>query len=138
METIKDYFLKDEFARRMGIELVDVAPGRARARLTVRPEHHNAVGLAQGGAIFTLADFAFAAASNSHGQMALGIQASISFLKGVPEGTLTAEAREISRSHKLAVYAVEVTDGQGQPVAAFQGTVYRKKDRLPFADSDAS
>jgi acyl-CoA thioesterase len=121
----------DQFAARNGIELVSVGPGQARARMVVQPHHWNGVGTTQGGAIFTLADFAFAAASNSHGTVAVAINVSISFLKAVKEGTLIAEARELSRNPKLGTYTVEVKDDTGDLVAVFQGMVYRKKDPLP-------
>ena len=63
----KQIFANDRFAARCGIELLAVSPGQARARMSLRPDHLNGLGSVQGGAIFTLADFAFAAASNSHG-----------------------------------------------------------------------
>lgn len=123
----------DKFAAHSGIELVSVAPGHAVTRLEVQPWHLNAVGLVQGGAIFTLADFAFAAASNSHGTVAVGINVSITFQNAARTGVLTAEAREVSCNPKLASYTVNVTDAAGQPIAIFQGLVYRKKDPVPPA-----
>ncbi len=121
----------DRFAAHCGIELVGVEPGRARARMKVEPVHWNGVGTTQGGAIFTLADFAFAAASNSHGTVAVAINVNISFLKAVKAGTLWAEAREVSRGHKLGNYTIEIKDDAGELVALFQGMVYRKQDPLP-------
>ena len=73
MKTIKDYFKKDQFAAHNNIELVDAADGRARARMTLQPHHLNALGTVQGGALFTLADFCFAAACNSHGTVAVAL-----------------------------------------------------------------
>jgi acyl-CoA thioesterase len=122
---------KDRFARQCGIELVSVEPGCARARMRVAPEHLNGVGIIQGGAIFTLADFAFAAASNSHGTVAVAINVSISFLKATSSGVLVAEAKETSRNPRLGTYTVDVRDESGDLVATFQGMVYRKKDPLP-------
>jgi acyl-CoA thioesterase len=88
------------------------------------------VGTAQGGAIFTLADFVFAAAVNSHGTVAVAINVSISFVKAVTNGTIIAEAREIAQGPKLASCTVHVTDEQGALVAVFQGLAYRKKDLI--------
>ncbi len=122
---------RDQFAARCGIELLSVAPGRARAKMALQPHHWNALGSVQGGAIFTLADLAFAAASNSHGTVAVGVNVSISYLKAAQTGTLWAEAKEVSRNFKLASYTIEVKDDAGDLVAIFQGMVYRKKDRLP-------
>ena len=122
---------KDQFAARNNIELIEVRPGFARALMTVQPHHLNGVGTVQGGAIFTLADFAFAAASNSHGTVALAVNVSISFLKAARDGQLQAEAREISCNPKLGSYTVEVKNSGGELIAIFQGMAYRKPDRLP-------
>jgi acyl-CoA thioesterase len=101
--------------------------------MRVQSWHLNSVGIAQGGAIFTLADYAFAAASNSHGTVAVGVNVSITYLKSVTTGVLTAEAREVGLNPKLASYTVNVTDEAGQLIAIFQGLVYRKSQPLPAA-----
>jgi acyl-CoA thioesterase len=130
MKTLKEFLQGDAFAQHCGIELVSVSPGRAVARMTVQPWHLNAVRLAQGGAIFTLADFAFAAASNSHGTVAVGVNVSITFMKSVTSGVVTAEAREVALNPKLASYSVNVNDEAGHLVAVFQGLVYRKNQAI--------
>lgn len=133
MEKIKSFFAEhDKFARKCGIELVSVSEGRAVAKMQVLPEHWNGVNTAHGGAIFTLADFAFAVAANSYGTVAVAINVSISYLKAVSSGVLTAEAREISKNFKLGSYTVEIKDENNELVAIFQGMVYRKKDKLPI------
>lgn len=129
--VIRRCMANDRFGAAAGIELVAVAPGHARARMTVTDRHRNGLNLAHGGAIFTLADFAFAAAVNAHGQVAVAIQVSISFLKAVTDGTLWAEAREVSANPRLAAYTVEVKDESGELVALFQGMAYRKNQPLP-------
>ena len=128
MQEIKTFFAEhDLFARYVGIELLEVDPGMARARMKIEPHHFNGAGTVHGGAIFTLADFVFAVASNSHGTMAMGINTSISYVKAALGGTLYAEAEEQSRNHKLATYTVNVIDDSGDLVALFQGMVYLKK-----------
>jgi acyl-CoA thioesterase len=131
MESVERYFKNDRFAERANIELLSVSPGRARASMTLHPHHLNGYGTVQGGAIFTLADFAFAAASNSHGTVAVAVNVSITFMKAATTGTLWAEAREISKNFKLGSYTVEVKDDQGDLVALFQGMVYRKSEKIP-------
>ena len=69
----------DRFAKYVGIELVEVREGYAVAELIVRDDHLNGVNSVQGGAIFTLADYAFAAASNSYGFITVGINVNISY-----------------------------------------------------------
>jgi acyl-CoA thioesterase len=129
MEHSKSLLRNDHFAAHSNVELVSVSPGGARARMTIGPHHLNGLGTVMGGAIFTLADFAFAAASNSHGPVAVALNVSISFLKAVRHGVLWAEARELSKSSKIGSYTVEEKDDQGELVAIFQGVAYRKSDK---------
>ena len=133
MKEIKEFFKGDQFAARNNIELLEVANGNAKAKMTVHPYHLNGLGTVHGGAIFTLGDFVFAAACNSHGTMSVALNVSITFMKAATTGTLWAEAREVSKNFKGGSYAIEVKDDQGDLVATFQGLAYRKKDRLPFA-----
>lgn len=129
MEKIRHYInANDQLARHLGIEITSIGPGTATARMMLAKEHLNSLGMAHGGTLFTLADMAFAAASNSHGSVALGVQASIHYHRPVSRGTVTATAREISRGGRLASYLVEVRDESGELAASFQGLVYRKKD----------
>jgi|SRR5208337_3181406 len=129
IDAFKLWFEKDRFAKHSNIELLTVTPGQARAKMTLHPHHWNGLGTVMGGAIFTLADFAFAAAANSHGTIAVAINADISFMKAARTGTLWAEARELSKNFKLGCYNVEVRDDDGELVALFQGMVYRKRDK---------
>jgi acyl-CoA thioesterase len=136
MKNFKNFLsINDHFARHSGIELVEVESGRARASMHIEPYHRNAAGTVHGGAIFTLADFAFAAASNSHGTLAMGINTSVSFVKAAIKGTLYAEAKEQVCGPKLASYQVMVTDDDNAVVAIFQGMVYRKKETLQMGGS---
>lgn len=128
MEKARQLLSNDQFAKHSGIELLEVSKGYAKAAMTLHEMHLNGVGTVHGGAIFTLADFVFAAASNSHGTIAVAINVSISYVKAAIKGTLTAEAQEESINPKLATYRVRVTDDSGDLVASFQGMVYRKKE----------
>lgn len=129
MENIQRYINEnDQLARHLGIKVTAIGPGTATARMNLSKEHSNSLGMAHGGTLFALADMAFAAASNSHGSVALGVQASIHYHRPVNEGQLTATAHELSKGGRLASYLVEVRDESGELVASFQGLVYRKKD----------
>ncbi|MCY1721920.1 hotdog fold thioesterase [Prolixibacteraceae bacterium Z1-6] len=132
LSQYKKKFGQDMFAKTSGIELLDAFPGYAKASMKVCDNHLNSVGVVHGGAIFTLADFAFAVASNSNGRMALGINAEISFFKALTMGTLTAEAKEISINNKLATYLVEIKNEEDELIAHFKGTVYRKREKIDF------
>jgi len=130
MQAIWDFFKNDRYAKHSGIELLEIGAGRAKARMTIADAHLNGVSLVHGGAIFTLADLVFAAASNSYGTVAVAINASIWFVKAARQGTLYAEGVETSRNPKLATYSIKVTDEAGETVALFEGMVYRKKDPI--------
>jgi acyl-CoA thioesterase len=133
MEKIKNFFSEhDKFARECGIELLSVEEGKAVARMKVEERHYNGVNTAHGGAIFTLADFAFAVAANSYGTVAVAINVSISYLKAVTSGYLYAYAREISKNYRLGSYTIEIKNEAGDIVAIFQGMVYRKDEKLPI------
>ncbi len=131
MHEIKQFFsTRDLFAKHAGIALIEVKPGYAKTSMQIKPHHFNAARTVHGGALFTLADFAFAVASNSHGTLAMGINTSMSFVKAVTGGVVYAEAKEQTRNHKLASYQVTVSDSTGDVVAIFQGMVYRKKEAI--------
>lgn len=120
---------KDQFARHNGIEMVDISPGYARVKMDIQPYHLNGVGIVHGGAIFTLADFAFAIAANSHEQIAVAININIAFMTAITDGTLYAEAKELSLNPKLGVYQVDVRTSDHALIASFQGMAYRKKSK---------
>jgi len=127
-----DHFKKDYFAVLTGIEIVDFGQGWSTVQMTIADKHRNALGMVQGGALFTLADLAFAVASNSYGTVVVGIQANINFVNPGWNGVLTAKAREVASNHRLATYSVEITNDQGVVLASFQGTGYRKDKPIEF------
>jgi acyl-CoA thioesterase len=124
------YMAGDRLGETLGIELLDVGPGRATTRMQVEQRHLNGLGILHGGSIFSLADIAFAAASNAHGNVAVAISVTIEFLKAVRSGTLTATATEVSDGARIRAYAVRVEDEAGGLVALFQGLVYRKSETI--------
>jgi len=128
---LKEFFKRDRYAQLSDIELLEVNEGKAVTRMQISQKHLNGVDTAQGGAIFTLADLAFAGACNSHGTVAVAVNVNISFLKAVFDGdTLTATAREVSCSKRLSNVTVEVTNQKGDLVSLFQGMAFRKEEPL--------
>ena len=125
-QRIAEFFERDRFACENGMRVVEVRLGYARAEMMVVPRHLNSIGILQGGALFTLADLAFAAASNSHGVVAVGSQADITYFKAVRAGKLTAVAEEICRTHKLSTCLIRVTDEENNLVALFKGLAFVK------------
>ncbi len=116
----------DQFARLLGIEIVEAAPGHAVVELHVGEKHLNGIGIVQGGVIFTLADYAFAVASNAGAGVTVGVNASISYYRAPKGSRIRAEASEESAGKKLCGYKVVVTDEDGELVASFSGLGYRK------------
>ena len=116
----------DPFSQWLGIERLEESAGHSVLRMTIRPEMCNGFGIAHGGITFSLADSAFAFASNSHGRKSVSIETSISHTAAVhPGDVLTAMAEEDNLSNKLGIYRVTVTNQDGVVVALFKGTVYR-------------
>lgn len=131
MNEILEFFRReDKFAQHCGIELLDVGAGFSRVKMELQPYHLNGLGGAHGGAIFTLADFAFAAACNSHGTVAVALNVSISYVRAVAKGVLYAQAEEISRGNRTGNYVIRVMDEEKRLVAMFNGLAFRKPQTL--------
>lgn len=125
MATADPIYL-DRFVKYVGIELIDAGEGQARTRLHVAPHHLNGLGMVQGGVLFTLADYAFAAAANSHDSLAIALDTHMTFIKAARGGTLIACCREVAVNRRTAFYTVDITDETGTLIATFQGTAYLK------------
>ena len=123
----------DRFASSIGAHLTEVKERSAKAQLTVEERHLNGGGVCQGGAIYTLADLAFAAVTNSHGILSLGISNTITFLKSAQLGdTITAECNELLNHHKLPYCDIKITNQHGELLAVMTGLAYRMKKDFPF------
>ncbi|KRF55138.1 phenylacetate degradation protein [Bacillus sp. Soil768D1] len=119
--------LKDEpFASFLGMKLTKLGPGTAEAELTPDDRMLNSHGTVHGAIIFSLADYVFAAASNSYGKIAVGVTTNVNFISAGKRGeTLTANAKEIKKNHKLAWYKIEVLN-EMELIATMEAMVYRK------------
>lgn len=126
-QELLEFFKKDRFAANAGAELLEIKEGYGRARMRITSEHLNGGGVCQGGAIFTLADLAFAAAVNSHGVLTFSTSSNITYFKSVSQGYIYAEAREIVNHHRMPYAEVRVTDEAGELVAIFTSSGYRKQ-----------
>jgi len=126
---------KDHFSQWLGIVRLEEREGYCRLQMTVRPEMCNGFGIAHGGIAYSLADSALAFASNSRGRHALSVETSISHIRPLQaEDGIIATAEEKSLGNTMAIYEVRIESGDGELVALFKGTVYRKRqewDTLP-------
>jgi acyl-CoA thioesterase len=120
---VAERFKADKYATEVtGIEIIEFRENYVKTRLAIEPKHMNALGIIQGGVLFTLADFTFAVAINA-GQEdhTVAIECHISFLKPVSDGVLYAESRLISKSRSLTAQDVTITNERGEIVATFHG-----------------
>lgn len=116
----------DYFAEELGIKVLEVKDGYSKVSMKVEKSHTNALGFTHGGAIFSLADYAFAQACNFGDNVAVAVQVSINFLKPSVEGDLlTAEATRISDGKTMGLYHVNVKSQQ-KTVAFFSGLAFKK------------
>ena len=126
-ERVRERVERDPFAGRLGIELLDLAPGYCRAALRLGPNLVNFHGSAHGGAIFSLADYAFSGACNAHGEAAVALTVTIQFLAAVAPGTrLVAEARVERQGRRAGFYQMTVTAEDGAVVATCQAVALRR------------
>ena len=119
LDEIRACLSGDRFATEtVGVHIDAAEPGYARCSMPVRPIHLNANSVPMGGAIFTLADFAFAVAVNGHAERVTVRQhVSITFLSPARGTTLLAEARCVKAGRTTCLYTVDVTDDAGTHVA---------------------
>lgn len=115
-------YAADRASSRLGIQVSDVGPGRATARMRVTEDMVNGHAIAHGGYVFLLADTAFAFACNTYGTVTVAREADISFLAPAHEGDeLVATAQERHRARRNGIYDVSVRRPDGTVVAEFRG-----------------
>lgn len=124
IEETKAFFEKDRYAKACGITIDEVEQGRAVCSFTIQEEHLNAGNRVQGGAIFTLADFAFAVAANADGHMTVSLENQITYMHGTKGKKLIATAYKVSAASTVCFYNVEVKDDLGKPIAKMSVTGY--------------
>ena len=134
MATLKEILNNgDHFAQSNGIQLSEIREGYARAELKVEERHLNAAGVCHGGVYFTLADLTFAAVTNSHGFISVGVQNSITYLKSARLGdTLIAQTEETCNHHRLPFCETRITNQHGDLLCVVTGSAYRKKDSFGY------
>jgi acyl-CoA thioesterase len=116
----------DYFAEALGIKVLEAKDGHAKVSMKVEKTHTNALGFTHGGAIFSLADYAFAQACNFGDNVAVAVQVSINFLRPSVEGDiLMAEAVRASDGKTMGLYHVTVKN-KDKTVAFFSGLAFKK------------
>jgi acyl-CoA thioesterase len=122
----RDRIASDPYCDHLGVDLLELSSGRAVTALTVTDDLVNFHGTPHGGAVYSLADAAFAAASNSHGESAFALETNISYLDAADVGDrLIATAEETHLTRRTGEYEVVVETDERERVATFRGRVYR-------------
>ena len=127
VDQVINYMLsKDRFSEWLGIELLQLTLGSCRIAMEVRDEMLNGFNIVHGGITFAFADSALAIASNGYNKLSVALETSMSFSAPAKTGDrLVAEATEISRTNKIGVYNILITNQHQVTVGLFKGTVYR-------------
>lgn len=129
-QQILERISNDPYAQYLGIKVEEIKEGYAKVSMDVTKNHLNIHKTANGGAIFSLADIAFAIASNTYDQVAVGINVNISYISASFEGEkLIAIATERSKNHRLGFYHMEVKNEKDELVATAEGMVFRKTNK---------
>ena len=126
-EEARDYFSQDRFATENGMSIDELDGEHAVTSVTISSRHKNAFGGVMGGAIFTLADFAFAALTNDRERVVVAQQVSINYLSPAKGNRLVATARYRKDGRSSCVVNVDVTDETGRDIAQFVGTGFKLK-----------
>lgn len=126
LEKVRELFKNDRFATEAGAVIDEIGDHYSKCSLVLNEHHNNAAGGVMGGVYFTLADFAFAVASNWQNGGVVGINCDASFV-GVPKTKrIIAEARLVKDGRSICCYNVDIRDELGNPVAAVQCMGFRK------------
>ena len=125
IEEAREYFREDKFATLNGMTLDEVDNDHSVCSLTLSERHRNAFGGVMGGAIFTLADFAFATLTNDRENTTVAQQVSINYLSAPKGERLIATAVFKKNGRSSCVVNIDVVDESGREIAQFVGTGFK-------------
>ena len=126
IEEIREFFSHDLYAYDTGAYIEEVGDKYAKISLTLTERHRNAVGGVMGGVYFTIADFAFAVASNWQSPGTVSLDSDISFI-GVPStDKIYAETELVKDGRSVCTYIVRVNDSTGKPLAVVKTVGFHK------------
>lgn len=117
LEEVRDFFENDRYAMENGAFIEEIDDGYAKCVMEIKEHHKNAMGAVMGGAIFTLADFTFAVASNWNKGPHVSLTSQITYLGKAKGNKLIAEAKLVREGRTTCYYLVEVKDDLGNQVA---------------------
>lgn len=128
IDEVREFFCDDRFATQAaGIEIVEAAPGFAKVRLQVGPQHLNAAGYVMGGALFTMADFAFAIASGAMQAPTVSLSSTIEYVNATRGPVLSAQTECVKQGRTVCFFRITVADDEGHTVAVVDASGYRPR-----------
>ena len=114
---------EEPIASFLDMRLLELSPGHSRVAMKVRPEYMNFNGLVFGGIVMSLADQAFAYATNSLVSPSIATQFNIYLIAGARVGDeLTAECRVVKSGRRIGVSEMTVTNQDGKLIARATGS----------------
>ena len=126
-----NFALKDQFAKHLGAKILEIKDGYAKVQLKIQKHFLNGVDTTHGGVLFSLADYAFALAANTSGEIGVAINANIQFIKPAFEGDeIVAEAKMFSRSKRLGTFSGSIINQKKEILAHFNATAYYKAPKI--------
>lgn len=118
LEEAREIFIRDRYAMvTTGIEIEEVGERYAKCSLKLDDRHRNATGHVMGGAVFTLADFVFAVATNFKQPVTVTTVSQISYLGTAKGDILYGESRLLKDGRRNCFYQIYITDNLGTDVA---------------------
>jgi acyl-CoA thioesterase len=124
-------FEHDPLSRSLGMKILQIAPGRATVLMPVRADMLNGHGSCHGGALFSLADSAFAFACNTYNAVTLAAGVTIDFLLPARRGDeLTAVAQELWRSRRSGLYDIAIVNQRLEQIVLFRGRSHQTDGKL--------
>lgn len=118
LEQVRTRFADDRFATDNGAVIEAIDNCYAKCSMMIEDKHKNAIGIVMGGAIFTLADFTFAVASNWNKKPTVTLTSQISYIGKAKGNQLIAEAKCIKEGRSTCFYVVDVVDNLENKVAS--------------------
>lgn len=115
----------DGFAKNIGIKIVSLSKGYAKAIMDIDKSHLNPGNSVHGGCIFTLADTVGGVAAWSRGNYVVTTSSNITYLNpAINSKKLTAIAKEIKFGKTILVYDVEIWDDEERLIAKATNSYY--------------
>ena len=125
-EVLEIMLKRDRFTKWLGLQIDEFKRGYCKLHFKVSDEMLNGFDSVHGGVLFAASDSAFAFACNSHGNITVALNVSISFTRPANTGDiLSVIAEEVFLGNKIGIYDIRTINDKGELVALFKGTAYR-------------